>query len=129
MYVCLSQTYTYTNMHTLSCFFIKSRCERVCMVQSPSACEVFAQRYTLKFALDKSENDLKAALSMYVCLKTFGLSWKMKPTGSSTNSRTSSRIVLQEALEHVCMFERPLPVMVNENETDIHACSRTNCFR
>ena len=68
MYVSLSQTYTYTNMHTLSCLFITSRCERVCMVQSPSACEVVAQRYTLKFALDKSENDLKAALSMYVCM-------------------------------------------------------------
>ena len=38
------------------------------MVQTPSACEVVAQRYTLKFALDKSENDLKAALSMYVCM-------------------------------------------------------------
>ena len=36
--------------------------------KTPLPVRVFAQRYTLKFALGKLKNDLEAALNMYVCM-------------------------------------------------------------
>ena len=54
---------------------------------------------------------------MYVS-KTSKMSWEIKEM-KHTHSQTSSKLTLLEALNHVCMFEIPVPVM--ENETYIHA--------
>ena len=55
--------------------------------KTPLPVRVSAQRYTLKFALEKFKNDLEAALSMYVCM-----SQNLRPVMENETNRLKHKL-------------------------------------
>ena len=119
--------------------------ELVCMFENPLPVienETYTLKHTRSIFIEKpNTTSRKRLFVIYVCLQTLCLSWKMKHTRSNTNSQTLIKfmknqrnrypyrgfvmlsyktIIIQKALEHVCMFENPLPVMENETYTLKH---------
>ena len=118
-------------------------------VSNPSAChgnETSTLKHTLSnFIKNQTFGASRRLLSMYVCLKTLSLSWKLasnknrlmmiwtknvstcsKTLSLSWKSNIHTRLNFLEfhifesfsdAFKHVCMFQIPLPVMENETYT------------
>ena len=118
-------------------------------VSNPSAChgnETSTLKHTLSnFIKKQTFGASRRLLSMYVCLKTLSLSWKLasnknrlmmiwtknvstcsKTLSLSWKSNIHTRLNFLEfhifesfsdAFKHVCMFQIPLPVMENETYT------------
>ena len=119
VYVCLKtlclswklpQTYIHTHSKTGLCCYEnppEAPSKRVCMFQNPQPV-MENETYTLKHARSeliekRPKARLKRLLSMYVCLKTLCLSWKMKHTRSNMNLR--AQLKLQKIKENATPIE------------------------